>query len=31
MSGMKPHYLHLPLHLEELEQGRVQSQKPCGG
>ena len=24
---MKPHYLHLPLHLEGLEQGHAQSQK----
>lgn len=24
---MKPHYLHLPLHLEGLGQGPVQSQK----
>jgi len=24
---MKPHYLHLPLHMEGLEQSHVQSQK----
>src|SRR6267143_3822200 len=26
-SGMKPHYLHLPLHTDGLEQSQVQSQK----